>query len=75
MGLPTKKHAKTSKRVRRAVIKLLKVTLNKCPKCKKPIRPHTACKKCGAYKGREVIKIRIPKALRKKKVKSEKGKE
>lgn len=27
----------------------------KCPKCGSPVLSHTVCKKCGYYKGREVI--------------------
>lgn len=37
---------------------LLKVTLKKtqtCPKCNARVLPHTACPKCGTYKGKEVV--------------------
>jgi ribosomal protein L32 len=33
------------------------VSLSVCPKCRKTILPHTACKNCGYYKGREVINV------------------
>jgi len=33
------------------------VVLSLCPKCKKTILPHTACKNCGYYKGVEVINV------------------
>jgi len=33
------------------------VVLSVCPKCKKPVLPHTVCKNCGYYKGREVIDV------------------
>ena len=29
----------------------------KCPKCGKPILPHTVCLYCGYYKGREAIDV------------------
>jgi large subunit ribosomal protein L32 len=28
-----------------------------CPKCKKPILSHTACRNCGFYKGKEVVNV------------------
>jgi len=28
-----------------------------CPKCKKSVLPHTVCKNCGTYKGKEVINV------------------
>lgn len=70
---PTQRHTKSRKRIRRGAIKLKKVTLSKCPKCKKPIKPHTACKFCGYYKGKEVIKIKMSKAEKKALAKSEKA--
>jgi len=58
MGLPSKKRTKSSKRRRAAHFALKTINLNQCPKCQKPIRPHRACRFCGFYKGREVIKIK-----------------
>jgi large subunit ribosomal protein L32 len=71
---PTQRHTKSRKRIRRGAIKLKKVTLTKCPKCKKPIQPHTACKFCGKYKGNEVIKIKMSKIEKKALAKVEKEK-
>ena len=34
-----------------------RVSLNVCPKCRKPILSHTVCKNCGYYKGEEVINV------------------
>jgi large subunit ribosomal protein L32 len=28
-----------------------------CPKCKKPVLPHTVCLNCGFYKGTEVLDV------------------
>ncbi len=36
---------------------ITKAVLTICPKCKKPVLPHTVCKNCGFYKGREVINV------------------
>ena len=66
MPHPKKRHTKTRKRVRRAAISMDKATTSTCPKCKKPIKPHTACSKCGTYKGKQVLKIRLSKAEAKK---------
>ena len=33
------------------------VSLNVCPKCKKPVLSHTVCKNCGTYKGKEILNI------------------
>ena len=32
-------------------------SLSVCPKCKKAVRPHTACQFCGYYKGKEVVNV------------------
>jgi len=33
------------------------VSLSTCPTCKKFFLPHTVCKNCGYYRGREVINV------------------
>jgi large subunit ribosomal protein L32 len=30
-------------------------TLNACPHCHKPRRPHRVCAECGYYAGREIV--------------------
>jgi len=32
-------------------------SFSKCPKCGTQILPHTLCKNCGYYKGREVVDV------------------
>ena len=46
-----------------------------CPRCKKPIKPHTVCMNCGYYNGREVIDVlgKLTKKERKKREKEMKG--
>ena len=31
--------------------------VSKCPKCGEPVLSHRACKACGTYNGREVVKV------------------
>jgi large subunit ribosomal protein L32 len=76
MSTPTQKHTKSRKNIRRGALHLKKISLGVCPKCKKPVRPHTACAFCGNYKGTSAVKVRVPKSLRKSKkqeIKKEKG--
>ncbi|MBQ0134091.1 MAG: 50S ribosomal protein L32 [Clostridiales bacterium] len=37
--------------------KLTAPSLVKCPNCGAYLLPHRACKACGFYKGREVVKV------------------
>ena len=55
MAVPARKVSKTRKRMRRAHNALAKDTTIVCENCKKPIKPHRACKFCGFYKGKEVL--------------------
>ncbi len=71
MGLPSKRRTKTSKKDRASHFALKPKALVKCSKCEQPVLPHTACGKCGYYKGKEVIKIEI-KGLAKKKAQAKK---
>lgn len=59
-----KTHAATHKG--RSHLALKKVVLNKCPKCGKAVKPHTACALCGSYNGKEIRKIKIKAAAKKK---------
>ena len=58
MGLPSKKRTKQSGLDRASHFALKEKTLTSCPKCKKPVKPHYACKGCGTYKGRTVVKVK-----------------
>ena len=55
MAVPKQKqsHARTSKR--RATHKAAEPTVNACPTCHSPRRPHRVCPVCGTYAGREVV--------------------
>lgn len=58
MGLPSQKRTKSSKKRRASHFALKTVKANLCPKCQHPIMPHHACRYCGFYKGREIVKIK-----------------
>jgi len=51
--------------------------LSVCPKCQKPVRPHTVCQSCGYYKGEEIIDVmkKLTKKERKQREKEIKARE
>ena len=55
MAVPKQKqsHARTNKR--RSQHKAARPTINECPTCHSPRRPHRVCPVCGSYAGREVV--------------------
>ena len=55
MAVPFRKVSKTRKRARRSHNALGKVETTTCPNCGATIKPHRVCKKCGSYKGTQVI--------------------
>ena len=67
MPVPAKRRPSSETRRRRSHHALKKINLVSCPKCKTTIKPHTVCKNCGYYKGKEIIKIKT--SLDKKKTK------
>jgi len=67
MPQPKKKHSNSRQWKRRANWKLTAKPMSKCPQCGAKVLPHHACLSCGAYKGREAIKIKAPKKGKKEK--------
>jgi large subunit ribosomal protein L32 len=59
MSVPAKRRSRSEVRRGRSHQALKPVKLNKCPKCGKAVLPHRACKFCGFYNGREVLKVKI----------------
>ncbi len=54
---PKGKHSGARRDKRRAQsFKIAGPTLSKCSKCGALIKPHRACRACGTYNGREVLK-------------------
>ena len=55
MAVPKGKVSKARRDSRKANWTATAPTLVSCPHCKASIRPHTVCKECGYYDGREVV--------------------
>jgi large subunit ribosomal protein L32 len=70
-GVPKQRHTKGHRNQRRMHIFVKGPTLTKCPKCQKPVLPHTVCQNCGTYKGRELIDV-ISKLSKKERKQKEK---
>jgi large subunit ribosomal protein L32 len=56
MAVPKKKMSRSRTRQRKAAWKVSRPTAVACEQCGKPKLPHRACRECGFYKGREVVK-------------------
>jgi large subunit ribosomal protein L32 len=56
MALPKTRYAHARQGERRAHLALKRPRLVDCSQCHRPKLPHTICKNCGYYDGREVIK-------------------
>jgi len=57
MPVPKQRHTKSRRNKRRGNIYLEAANLTVCPKCGKPVLPHTICLNCGYYKGKEVVDV------------------
>ena len=57
MAVPKQRQNQSRRDRRRGNIYIKAPNLVLCPKCKKPVLPHTACGYCGFYKGKEVINV------------------
>jgi large subunit ribosomal protein L32 len=55
MALPKRRHSRTRGAKRRTHWKLARASVQSCPSCHKPKRPHRVCSHCGAYDGRDVV--------------------
>lgn len=58
MPVPPKRRSRSKARRGRAHQALKNVSLSKCLKCGKSVKPHRACSFCGVYKGKQIIKIK-----------------
>jgi large subunit ribosomal protein L32 len=65
MGVPRAHSTRGQKGRRRSHLALKPTALVLCEHCKKPKYPHTVCKYCGYYKGREVVNV-LARELKKK---------
>jgi large subunit ribosomal protein L32 len=66
MAVPKKHKTRAGRNQRRSHDFLRKSNLAVCKNCDFPARPHEACKNCGFYKGKQVLKIKVKKAKPKK---------
>jgi large subunit ribosomal protein L32 len=55
MANPKRKLSRASKGHRRAHLALTRAQLVRCTHCGAMIRPHTVCKACGHYRGRQIM--------------------
>ena len=56
MALPKGKISKARRNSRKSAnMKVSTPSIVVCPNCKEMTQPHIVCKKCGYYKGRQVI--------------------
>ena len=77
MTVPKQRHTKSRRNKRRMHLGLKAPILHSCPKCQKPVLPHTVCENCGYYKSHEVIDVmkRLTKKEKKQKERELKAKE
>jgi large subunit ribosomal protein L32 len=66
MSVPKQHHTKQRRARGRKRFAVKPKTAQKCPKCGSPVLSHQVCKKCGFYKGREIVNT-MKKAEKKKK--------
>ena len=57
MAEPKKRLTSTRSGNRRSNLKLKKVILSKCAKCKSDVLPHRVCPTCGYYRGEDILKL------------------
>ncbi len=59
MPNPKRRHSNTRTRKRRTHDKMGVMTTSGCSQCGSPVPPHRVCPKCGYYKGRQVLQIKV----------------
>jgi large subunit ribosomal protein L32 len=58
MSVPGKRRSSSEAKRGRSHQALKKIKFTLCPKCGKTVLPHSACKFCGTYRGRVVLKLK-----------------
>lgn len=58
---PKRRHSIARKGKRRAAIKLAVSKSVVCKNCNSMVLPHSACSKCGFYKGKQILAVDKPK--------------
>ena len=58
MAVPKRKTSRSRTRSRKANwLRTAAPSSANCARCKSPIRPHTVCKICGTYAGRQAVAV------------------
>ena len=57
MPIPFRRQSKTRSAKRRTHQGTTKPTITTCSNCGVQITPHNVCKKCGYYKGKQILAI------------------
>jgi len=57
--LPKRRWSTARQGKKRASFVLVKPNLCRCPNCGEVKLPHTVCPRCGFYKGKKVINIKV----------------
>jgi large subunit ribosomal protein L32 len=57
MAVPKKKQSHSRTANRRAQHKITAPTVDACPRCHAPRRPHRVCAECGTYANREIVAL------------------
>lgn len=59
MPNPKRRHSNTRTRKRRTHDKMKAMAMQACSHCGNPIASHRVCPKCGYYKNRQVLQIKV----------------
>lgn len=70
MAVPRHRHTRSSVGQRRMHQFIKPASLTSCQKCGKPVQPHTICKNCGFYKGKEFIDVMAKLSKKEQKLKA-----
>lgn len=57
MAVPKRKMSRSNTRSRRAQWKATPVATVACSQCRSAKLPHTVCKVCGTYDGRQILEV------------------
>ncbi|OGM99327.1 MAG: 50S ribosomal protein L32 [Candidatus Yanofskybacteria bacterium RIFCSPHIGHO2_01_FULL_39_8b] len=69
MAVPRHHMAKGKQLRRRSHLALKLLKLTDCSQCKKKTLPHSVCKYCGFYRGKEVVNVLAKELKKKEKIK------
>ncbi len=58
MAVPKRKKSRARTRHRKSQwLRIARPARANCGRCSSPIQPHTVCKVCGTYAGRQVVQV------------------